>query len=73
VWCPLIVVCDIGDSDGHIAMDGTPGRGFNVNRVDSVEGDVLGMLGFKFISIFVLVFVNDVQLKMTVIIIVGGI
>ena len=73
MWCPFIVVCDIGDSDGHIAIDGTPSRGFTVSRVNSVEGDVLGMLGFEFISIFVLGFVNDVRLKMTVVIVVGGI
>jgi len=64
VWCPLIVVCDVGDSDRHIAREGTPGRGFNVNRVNSVGGDVLGRLGFELISIFVLGFVHDVRLMM---------
>jgi len=45
-------------------MEGTPGGGFDANRVDLVGGDVLGRLGFEFISIFVLIFVNDVRLMM---------
>ncbi len=61
----MSVVFDTGGSVGHVvAMEGTPGGGFDVNRVDSVGGDVLGRLGFEFILICVLVFVNDVRLMM---------
>jgi len=64
--CLLSVVYNIGGSVGHVAMEGTPGGGFNVNRVDLVGGDVLCRLGFEFISmICILVFVNNVWLMMT--------
>jgi len=63
----------VGHSDLCIAMDGTPGDGINVNRVDTVGGDVLGRLWFEFSVIFVLGFVDDVQFMMAAIISVSGI
>ncbi len=63
----------VGHSNLCIAMDGTPGDGINVNRVDTVGGDVLGRLWFKFNAIFILGFVNDVRFMMAAIIITSGI
>jgi len=73
VWCPFVVVWDICDSDLQIAIDGTPGDGVNVSRVDAVGGDVLGRFWFEFFAIFVLGFVNDVRCMTAAIIGVGGI
>ena len=54
------VVCDVGHSDVHIAVNGACGDDLDFNRVDSVVGDVLGGLWFKVMSIFVLDVIDDV-------------
>jgi len=49
-------------------VKGAHSDGLDFNKVDSVVGDVLGGLWFKFMSIFVLAFIDDVQLMMAAVI-----